>query len=206
MLMSTSISRRAIVMGSTLASFSAAANTQAMTFAVDHTSKIKNVDQGNANLCWLAAAAMMHSWRNGGAQVSMGPLAAAIGEPFRALFDRAQGDPRRGELFLKQVKPLAIRLGLRTDGLRSMDIDLWVNRIAQGPVWIAGFTRGGAMGHVLLLAGIAGEPTNQEKLFLTVIDPAGGKTQRQSFASVISFYEGLAGPASKEMAPQLLFY
>ena len=206
MLMSTLVSRRPIVITSLFTAFFAATSTWAKSVDVDHSAHIKPVDQGAANLCWLAAAAMMQSSRNRGASVSMALVANQLGAPFKELFDRGQVNSNAGGLSLKQVSSLASRLGLQTEGLKSMNLDWWVRRIETGPVWIAGYTQNAVMGHVVLIAGIHGDTSKPSELIVTVIDPAGGRTQKRSFASLISFYEGLASSATKAMAPQLLFY
>lgn len=172
------------------------------SMAVDHTAKLKPVDQGNANLCWLAASAMMSSWRKGGASVTMAAQAALLGSPFRELYEQGQANPQLGGLPGTQVRSLAARLGLQADGMQSFVGDWWIDRITAGPMWVGGYPGSGTMAHVAVITGLAGETGKLLAMKVRYIDPAGGAVKSDTFGSLIKFYEGLA----RAGVPQLLYY
>lgn len=166
---------------------------------IDHGGTVKAVDQGSANLCWLASAAMLVSAQRGVA-VSMAGLAGELGQPFSDLYAAGQRDPSKGALGTKLVQPLADKLGARATGLASFDVDVWASMITRGPIFIAGYTPGAQMGHAVVITGLAGDTSKHQELVVRLIDPAGGTAKTQKFAALIRFYEGLA----KAGVPQLL--
>lgn len=95
---------------------------------IHHGPLVKPVSQGNANLCWLATAAMLMSFRRL-IPVSMVGLAIELGAPFKSLYEAAQQDPSQGALRTNQVKLLATTLDVRTEGLKSFTIDAWVEMV-----------------------------------------------------------------------------
>lgn len=161
------------------------------TVDVDHGARIRAVDQGNANLCWLASAAMLVSAQRG-APVSMAAMARELGRPFSDLHAAGLRSPAGGALGTELVKPLAVKLGARARGLASFEVDVWAGMIARGPIFIAGYTPGAQMGHAVVIAGLAGDTSKQGELVVRLIDPAGGTAKTQKFGALIKFYEGLA--------------
>ena len=164
------------------------------------------VDQGNANLCWLAAAAMMRSWQEAGASVSMSQLATELGPPFRQIFEEGQANPSTGALPLSLVNPLFKKLGLRGTGLQSFKISWWVERLKTGPVFLAGYATSAVMAHAVVLVGLRGDTADFPSLEVRIVDPAGAIRRSATLGSVIKFYEGLAGPATDASAPQILYF
>ena len=100
------------------------------------------------------------------------------------------------------VKPLASKLGLKMDGLKSFTTDVWVDKASTGPIFLAEFTPNATMSHAIVVSGLVGETTMVDALKFRLIDPAGAKSRVQNFRETIKFYEGLAAAG----VPQLLYY
>lgn len=158
---------------------------------IDHSAKVHAVDQMNANLCWLAAAAMLVSERRG-EKISMAALARELGEPFSSRHTDGQTRAGGGALDIAQLQLLASKLGAGATGWSSFDTKVWVDMIALGPLLVIGYPENGSMGHAVLITGLAGEPGKPEELLVRQIDPAGGITTTRKFGELIRFYEGLA--------------
>lgn len=170
-----------------------AGNASASRVSVDHSFEFTAVDQGPANLCWLAGTAMLLSYRNN-QPVSMADAASTLGQPYFGLFNSKSSLPA------DRVTDLASRLRMSTDGLRSMTPALWAQRISSGPVFLAGYDANADMGHVVILAGVSGDTNNFDGMQAIVVDPNGGLQKTPRLADVVKFYEGLA----RAGVPQLI--
>lgn len=169
---------------------------------ISHISKIKPVDQGNANLCWLACAAMLQSWKGGGAAVTMENLASQLGGNYSSLLDAGLKDPSKGGLDGKLLPDVAKKLNMKTEGLKSMTSEWWISRLTAGPIWVGGYPGSGSMAHAVVLAGIHGQSDSLLKCKIDYVDPNGAQTRTDTFESLIKFYEGLA----RSGVDQLMYY
>lgn len=161
---------------------------------IDHSFKVSPVDQGNANLCWLASAAMLIS-ASRGVPVTMTQLASELGGIWKSMYDA------KSEITADRVVPFAKALKVRTDGLKSMTTDGWAKLLASGPVLLLGYTPRAVMGHAVLLAGLKGNTVDYAGMNAIVVDPNGAKTITTSFKNLIEFYEG----AAAANIPQLMY-
>jgi len=152
--------------------------------AIDHSGKITTVDQGNANLCWLAAAAMIQSYQQKRG-VTMAIAASNLGEPYLSSFKNT----KQAALDFSQVDNLAKKLQMKAYGFASFDVSWWQNKLSAGPLWVAGQDTNGNMGHVKVLAGIVGDTNDPKSLIVRGIDPSGAKVFDQAFLKFIEFYE-----------------
>lgn len=199
--MSGHITRRSFLCSAAVALVAVPLEGLAKAIDVDHGPKIKPVNQGNANLCWLASAAMLVSAKRG-MPITMATLAKELGAPYDDLYTAGQQSENGGALSTSLVKPLADRLRMKTDGLKSFTVDAWAAKIGAGPIFVAGFTEGAKMGHAVVITGLIGDTTKYEELKVRLIDPDGAKPKVQNFKETIKFYEGLASAG----VPQLLFF
>jgi hypothetical protein len=167
------------------------------TLAIDHSAQIKPVDQGKADLCWLAGAAMMESSKAGVA-VSMSKLAQNLGEPFLSYFNNKAALP------FADLEVFQQKLSFRQAGFQSFRISWWADRLRAGPLWVIGFD-GGSSAHVRVLVGISGPSDEPENITVTYVDPRGGQKKKEKFTAFIAFYEAIAEGAGT-LPPQILYY
>jgi len=186
------INRRDIILSAGAATVSGLVT--AAPVSIDHSGKVYPVDQGSADLCWLALAAMLMSAARG-VPVTMQQLAGELGEMWKSMYDA------KSPIAVDRVEPFAKALKLRTDGLKSMTADVWAMLLAPGPVLLLGYTPQAKMGHAVILAGLAGDTADFKGMTAKVVDPNDGNRLTTSFSTLIKFYEG-AAPAG---VPQLLF-
>lgn len=173
----------------------------ATPIAVSHAG-ISGVAQGSSNLCWLASAAMLMSWKKK-APVSMADAASQLGGAYKQLYDK--GEP----LQLSSFRDLAAKLQMTPAGLASFAISWWVDKIKKGPMMLAGYTPNTQrMGHAVVLSGMKGDSDNPASIAVETWDPNSGKKTTANFMELIRFYEGLAPAASQPevSAPQILHY
>lgn len=185
--------RRALILAACSASLAVPA--RASLVDIDHTYRIKPVDQGVSNLCWLASAAMLTSSMRGGIPIGMSQLADELGEPWRSMYQK------KSAILATQVTAFSKKLNVRTAGIGSMTTEAWIRTIEQGPALLLGYTPKAAMGHAIVLSGFKGETRNFETIVARTIDPNGAKTSTTSFLKLIEFYEGAASAG----VPQLMF-
>ncbi|WP_430300791.1 papain-like cysteine protease family protein [Ralstonia insidiosa] len=152
---------------------------------------VSAVDQGTANLCWLASAAMMMSAAVK-RSVTMGEMAEFLGDPYSQLYRQGVTAPGGGALSVRDVPELARRLGLNASGFASFDVPWWVQALRFGPVMVFGIDKGGRMGHVKILSGLDGDDSSFDGLRASGVDPNGGTQFRQPFGELIAFYERAA--------------
>jgi hypothetical protein len=159
-------------------------NAIASPVAIDHTAAVRPVDQGNADLCWLAASAMVQSYQLK-KTVGMQDTASFLGEPFLALYKT------KANLSGQLINSLASKLGLVAHGYQSFTIDWWAARLKKGPLWIGGQDPKAGMGHVRVMTAMAGDISTSAALKVTYIDPNGARKIEQPFRAFIAFYEEL---------------
>jgi hypothetical protein len=201
-------SRRAVVAAGLAASVGSWSWVALAATSIDHSSKIKTVNQGNANLCWLACMAMLGSWQRGGSPVSMEDAAKRLGPPFFDFFTIGVKDPKQGALPLSLVSLLAKTAGAKAEGLKSLKTTWWVERITAGPVLVAGYSAGAVMAHAVLIVGLSGDVGKPEDITVTLVDPDGAVKRTKKFLELIAFYEGLAPTAADPnvVALQLIYF
>ncbi len=206
--------RRRMIAGAALAGLATATTTVARAMPIDGVARaIPAIDQGNANLCWLAGAAMLVSWKSGTA-ISMRALAEALGGDFLPLYRAGMRSPAAGGLPFPMVGKLATEIGATTAPLASFDLPWWSDRLRTSPMLVGGWSQGATMAHVQLLASMSGDIAPGKPTWATVIDPAGGIVRNEPFGEVIAFYEGLPKhnlgktpmPRLADYPPQLMFY
>ncbi|MBN3823095.1 hypothetical protein G3O00_05625 [Burkholderia sp. Ac-20384] len=203
--------RRRLMAGAALAGLV----TAARAIPIDGVARaIPAIDQGNANLCWLAGAAMLVSWQSG-KTISMNTLAHALGPEFLWLYQQGLRSSAAGGLPFKLVEPLARAIHADTARLASFDIPWWTERLRNSPMLIFGWDTNATMAHVRILASLSGDTSIGKSMWATLIDPAGGIVKNEPFRDVIAFYEGLprhvmtnGQPLQEDRYPstQLLFY
>jgi hypothetical protein len=186
------IKRRDIVLSASAATLSGLVT--AAPVSIDHSGKVYPVDQGSADLCWLASAAMLMSAARG-VPVTMPQLAGELGGMWKSMYDA------KSPITADRVEPFAKTLKVRTDGLKSMTPDAWAKRLASGPVLLLGYTPQARMGHAVVLVGLTGDTTDFKGMTAKVVDPNGGTKSTTSFPTLIKFYEGAASAG----VPQLMF-
>ena len=186
------INRRDIILSASAATVSGFVT--AAPVSIDHSGKVYSVDQGSADLCWLASAAMLMSATRG-VPVNMQQLAGELGGMWKSMYDA------KSPIAADRVEPFAKALKLRTDGLKSMTPDAWAKRLAPSPVLLLGYTPQAKMGHAVILAGLAGDTADFKGMTAKIVDPNGGTKSTTSFPTLIKFYEGAASAG----VPQLIF-
>lgn len=202
--------RRRMIAGAALAGLA----TVARAMPIDGVARaIPAIDQGNANLCWLAGTSMLVSWKVGRA-ISMRSMAEALGGEFLRLYRAGLRSPAAGGLPFPLVEKLAKEIGATTAPLASFESPWWSDRLRASPMLVCGWGQGATMAHVQLLASVSGDPSPGKPMWATVIDPAGGVVRNEPFGEVIAFYEGLPkhtfdptpSPDGDKRPPQLLYY
>jgi hypothetical protein len=158
---------------------------RASPVSIDYSQKIVPVDQGNSDLCWLAAAAMIQSYQANGA-VTMADTANSLGPSYVSLFNSSANLP------FSMTNDLASKLNMSAFGYQSFTTSWWSGKLQGGPMWVGGMDPGGKMGHVRVLAGMQGDTDTSSTLVVSYIDPAGGILYTNvAFTDFITFYEGL---------------
>ncbi|MDM0053920.1 papain-like cysteine protease family protein [Variovorax sp. J22R115] len=160
-------------------------SAHAAPVAIDHSKRLTPVDQGDSNLCWLASAAMMVSWKES-RKVDMGQLAAGLGNPYADLFkNMAPASPAL-------VKALAAKLALTTRGMQNFTPQWWIDRLRAGPIWVGGYEAGAKMRHVRVLVALVGDSTTPNEMTAIYVEPAGGKLVPTTFNELNKFFEAIA--------------
>jgi hypothetical protein len=169
----------------------------AASVSVDYSREVPRIDQGGSNLCWLAAAAMMVSWKERG-DIDMRGLANRLGPPFVDLFSNGSGANWH------DVDLLARRLALRVSGLSSVPTSWWVARMKDGPIFVAG-ADGRLLAHARVLVQMNGDDASSARLKVTYIDSNGGRLKTSTLAEVIAFFERLPATGTAPSAQVLTF-
>lgn len=109
------INRRDVILSLSAATVSGLVT--AAPVSIDHSEKVYPVDQGSADLCWLALGAMLMSEARG-LPVTMQQLAGALRGMGKSTYDA------KSPMTVEWVEPFAKALKLRTDGVKSMAADV----------------------------------------------------------------------------------
>lgn len=164
-----------------------------------HRWVVSAVDQGSANLCWLASSAMMMSAAVK-RSVGMREVAEFLGDPYLRLYHEGTTKSGGGALYLDDVPELAKRLGLEANGFASFDLAWWVEKLRLGPVMVFGVNKeASTMGHMKVLSDLSGDASSTETLTATVVDPNGGEEMNQPFVDFIEFYERASSAATVQI-------
>lgn len=167
-----------------------------MKINIDHEKKLVPVDQGDANLCWLASASMMKSWEKGNQKITMSQLAKELGGEYYERYLNKAALPG------SDMINFASELGLICEGLKSMTSEWWIKTLTAGPIFVCGYDGSGSMGHAIVLVGLSGDKESIRDAKIKAWNPRGPILDNLIFKDFIDFYERLA----QSGFPQLLFY
>ncbi len=168
-----------------------------VTYSVDPVAQQKSMD------CWVAAAAMLISWKKA-EPVSEDDGAAAAGGAYQVLYLTDAG--LRGE----DISGLAQKLGLRVEGPQSFGPDGYYKLLKdRGPLWIgtAIFGANRTYKHVRVVRGISGDGTGDGTI-LSILDPDGGRDYTETVTQFAAELEEIANLDFHDpsLQPQVIHY
>jgi Papain-like cysteine protease AvrRpt2 len=143
--------------------------------------------------CWVAAAAMLLSWK-GGISTTESAVAQQAGQYFENAFNADNG------LFGPDIGNFAAALNLATEAPQSYTSTAYYNLlVAHGPLWVgtAIFSATQIYRHVRIVRGIDGDGDDATTALL-IIDPDGGRMYSES---VQQFEKELETIAIQDLGP-----
>lgn len=145
-------------------------------------------DQGNANLCWLAASAVMFQWKTV-QPITLQDAATRLGIEFVALYSSGSLLP------FPQVPLWKARGPFRSQGQQCLDADGWLNLLSTyGPlVTLVSANATGYVDHVVVVGGIHGDGS-PAGTSLTVADGNGGVVSNIALSTFATIFEVPGGP------------
>jgi len=148
---------------------------------------IEAVDQGNGNLCWLAATSVLFGWRDS-SPLSLADSAARLGVEFTGLFGASKALPAAW------VPLWAERGGYSKEGLQCIDASGWDSLLRQhGPlIVLVDGTGGGVINHAVVVYGIVGDGS-PDGTTLQVANGQGGAMEKWTFFNFVTIFEAEAG-------------
>jgi hypothetical protein len=144
-------------------------------------------DQGNTNLCWLAASAVLYQWQNV-QPLTLQDAANRLGVEFVALYASGSALPY-ADLPLWQA-----RGPFRSQGQQCFDAGGWFNLLSTfGPLMtLVSANATGYIDHAVVVGGIHGDGSSVGTN-LAVADGDGGVVRRVSLATFTTMFEMPAG-------------
>jgi hypothetical protein len=144
---------------------------------------IQGIDQGNSELCWLAATAVMFQWREGRV-VSLQDAANALGVEFVAIY------ARDGVLPFPDIPLWQQRGGFESQGQQCFDANGWLGLLQQyGPlIALVSANATNTVDHAVVVAGISGDgsPAGTN---LTIADGDGGIVRDVDLGTFTTMFE-----------------
>jgi hypothetical protein len=145
-------------------------------------------DQGNTNLCWLAASAVMFQWQSV-QPVTLQDAANRLGIEFVALYGSGSVLP------WAQLPLWQARGPFRSQGQQCLDVNGWLQLLsAYGPlVTLVSANATGYIDHAVVVGSVHGDGT-PAGTNLTVADGDGGVVRDISLATFATMFEVSGGP------------
>jgi Papain-like cysteine protease AvrRpt2 len=145
-------------------------------------------DQGNTNLCWLAASAVMFQWKTV-QPITLQDAATRLGVEFLALYSSGSLLP------FSQVPLWKARAPFRSQGQQCFDAAGWLTLLsAYGPLLTSVSANAtGYVDHVVVVGGIHGDGSTAGTS-LTVADGDGGVVRDIPLSTFATMFEVTGGP------------
>ena len=155
------------------------------------------VSQGNAELCWLAASAVMFSYRDNAA-VSMADAAARLGGVY--VIKDAQG----AALDYSEIPAWKLAGGFRSQAQQSLDASGWEQLLkSHGPlITLVDGSGTGTLNHAVVVVGIAGDGTQGR----TVISFANGQSGTVETLTLSDFSTVFELPSNSDVVFSVAYF
>lgn len=186
------VPRRSFLLGSATLLALAAVKTPARAQAIDIQYNVDAINQGNGNLCWAAATAMLLNWKVPGL-FTMLSVATEGGSEFVTLYNNALNGASPSEISADQEARLYKKLSLTVVSGVSPTIEGWRNLLQKkGPlhVTILPNSSGGVL-HGVLITGLVGDGSAAGTDVL-YNDPATGTKITKNISDFVALYDGAA--------------
>ncbi len=188
-----SINRRTLLWNSAIGVAASAlplGSSRAADYSFEVSPSLLPVDQGAADLCWLAATAVVYGWKdNVGGSLSdsdarMSAAATRLGGEFVAKY------VTKSSLSYDSIPLWKSRGGFNSQGQQCLDASGWSSLLKQhGPlITLVDGNGSGAINHVVVVGGIMGDGTAAGTT-LTYADGVNGVIQAKSLADFATRFE-----------------
>jgi hypothetical protein len=148
---------------------------------------IEGVDQGNSQLCWLAATAVLFQWRDG-VPVSLQDAANTLGAYFIAKYANL------APLDYGDMQQWQQAGGFESQGQQCFDADGWSSLLQQyGPlITLISGNATDTINHAVVVGGVSGDGTTAGTS-LTVADGNGGTVSAVDLGTFTTLFEVTGG-------------